>query len=70
VKREIQVCFLIDSLDRRSTFRSADVTMYGWVGGKHACVDLHEFSPLVRLGVKGFTVGQTTLKVASRKVAK
>jgi len=43
--------------------------VYGWVGGKHACVDLTRVSPLMRIGVSAFTVGQTTLKVASIKVA-
>jgi len=44
------VNFLTDPLDRRSTLRSADVMVYGWVGGKHACVDLTEVLPLVGLG--------------------
>jgi len=44
--------------------------VYGWVGGKHACVDLIGVSPLVGLGVRPFTVGQTALKAASSKVAK
>ena len=62
--------FLADPLDRRSTLRPADVMMYRWVGGKHACVDLTGVSPLGGLGVRPFTVEQATLKVASRKVAK
>jgi len=44
--------------------------VYGWVGGKHACVDLTGVSPLVGLGVGPFTVGHAALKVASSKVAK
>ncbi|PNY12796.1 hypothetical protein L195_g009435 [Trifolium pratense] len=40
------------------------------VGGKHACVDLTEVSPLMGLGNRDFTVGQAALKVASSKVAK
>jgi len=44
--------------------------VYGWVGGKHACVDLTGVSPLVGLGVGPFTVGQAALKAASSKVAK
>jgi len=64
------VNFLADPLDRRSTLRPADVMMYRWVGGKHACVDLTGVSPLVGLCVGPFTVGQTSLKVASSKVAK
>jgi len=64
------VNFLTDSLDRRSTLRLADIMVYGWVGGKQACVDLTEVSPLVGLGVRPFTVGQPALKVVSSKVAK
>jgi hypothetical protein len=44
--------------------------VYGWVGGKHACVDLTEVSPLVGLRVGAFMVGQTALKAAPNKVAK
>ncbi|MCH87251.1 auxilin-like protein [Trifolium medium] len=44
--------------------------VYGWVGGKHACVNLTEVSPLVGLTAETFTVGQTALKVASSKVTK
>lgn len=44
--------------------------MYRWIGGKHACVDLTEVSPLVGLEVRTFTVRQAALKVASSKVAK
>jgi len=64
------VNFLTDPLDKRSTLRPADVMMYGWVGGKHACVDLIRVSPLAGLGVGAFTVGQTALKVASSKAPK
>jgi len=49
--------FLIDPLDRRSTLRFTDDMVYGWVRGKHACVDLTGVSLLVRLGVEDFTVG-------------
>jgi len=70
VKKDAPVNFLTDTLDRRSTLRPADVMVYGWVGGKHACVDLTGVSPLVRLGVGSFTVGQIALKTASSKVAK
>jgi len=38
--------------------------------GKYACVDLTGVSPLVGLGVRSFSVGQTTLKAVSSKVAK
>jgi len=64
MKKEAPVNFLTDPLDRRSTLRPANVMVYGWVGGKHACVDLTEVSPLVGLGVGPFIVGQTALKAA------
>jgi len=70
VKKEASVNFLTDPLERRSTLMLADVMVYGWVGGKHAYVDLTEVSQLVGLGVGPFTVGQATLKAASSKVAK
>jgi len=44
--------------------------VYGWVGGKHVCVDLTGVSPLMGLGVGPFTVGHAALKAASSKVAK
>jgi len=49
VKNEASVNFLTDLVDRRSTLRSANVMVYGWVGEKHACVDLTGISPLVGL---------------------
>ena len=61
VKKEAPVNFLTDPLERRSTLRPADVMVYGWVGGKHDCVDLTGISPLVGLGVGPFIVGQTAL---------
>ncbi|GJX09420.1 hypothetical protein Tco_0199279 [Tanacetum coccineum] len=48
-KKEAHVNFLTDPLDGRSTLRSAGVLIFGWVGGKHACVDLTEVSPLLGL---------------------
>ncbi|PNX81415.1 auxilin-like protein, partial [Trifolium pratense] len=60
--------FLTDPLEGRSTLRPADVLVYGWVGGKHACVDLTGVSPLVGSTTGDFTVGQTALKAASSKV--
>ncbi|KAK2422181.1 hypothetical protein QL285_032735 [Trifolium repens] len=44
--------------------------VYGWIGGKHACVDLTGVSLLVCLRAETFTVEQTALKAASSKVAK
>ncbi|GJR59436.1 hypothetical protein Tco_1501598 [Tanacetum coccineum] len=69
-KKEAPVNFLTDPSDGRSTLRPADVLVFGWVGGKHACVDLTGVSPLVGLSSRGFTVGQAALKAASCKVAK
>ena len=62
--------FLTDPLDRRSTLRPANVMVYGWVGGKYACVDLTGVSPLVGLGARAFTVGHAALKTVSSKVVK
>ncbi|GKC35025.1 hypothetical protein Tco_1047409 [Tanacetum coccineum] len=69
-KKEAPVNFLTDPSDGRSTLRPADVLVFEWVGGKHACVDLTGVSPLVGLSSRGFTVGQAALKAASCKVAK
>ncbi|GJW87527.1 hypothetical protein Tco_0162867 [Tanacetum coccineum] len=44
-KKEAPVNFLTDLSDERSTLRPADVLVFGWVGGKHACVDLTRISP-------------------------
>lgn len=52
--------FLTNPLDGRSTLRPADVLVFGWVGGKHACVDLTGVSSPIGLSSRGFTVGQTT----------
>ncbi|KAJ0558888.1 putative exostosin [Helianthus annuus] len=69
-KKEAPVNFLTDPLEGRSTLRPADILVFGWVGGKHACVDLTGVSPLVGLGSSAFTVGQAALKAASGKVIK
>ncbi|GJS95013.1 hypothetical protein Tco_0801981 [Tanacetum coccineum] len=70
VKKEAPVNFLTDPSDGRSTLRPADILVFGWVGGKHACVDLTGVSPLVWLSIRGFTVGEAALKAASCKVTK
>ncbi|KAK2439585.1 hypothetical protein QL285_024234 [Trifolium repens] len=70
VKKEAPVNFLTDPQEGRSTLRPADVLVYGWVGGKHACVDLTGVSPLVGLGVGDFIVGREALKAASSKMVK
>ncbi|GJS74270.1 hypothetical protein Tco_0707111 [Tanacetum coccineum] len=69
-KKEAPVNFLTDPSDERSTLRPADVLIFGWVGGKHACVYLTGVSPLVGLSSRDFTVGQAALKAASCKVTK
>ena len=47
-----------------------DIVVFGWEGGKHACVDLTGVSPLVGLKDKGFVVGQAVLKTEASKVTK
>nr|GEU43236.1 protein RMD5 homolog A-like [Tanacetum cinerariifolium] len=69
-KKEAPVNFLTDPSNERSTLRPADVLVFGWVGGKHACVDLTGVSPPVGLSSRGFTAGQVALKAASCKVTK
>ncbi|GJU74926.1 hypothetical protein Tco_1266331 [Tanacetum coccineum] len=56
-KKEAPVNFLTDSSDGRSTLKPAGVLVFGWLGGKHACVDLTGVSPLVGLSSRGFTAG-------------
>ncbi|GJW55660.1 hypothetical protein Tco_0099745 [Tanacetum coccineum] len=63
-KKEEPMNFLTDPPDGRSTLRPDDVLVFGWVRGKHACVDLTGVSPIVRLSNLGFTVGQDALEVA------
>ncbi|GKA94193.1 hypothetical protein Tco_0816179, partial [Tanacetum coccineum] len=69
-KKEEPMNFLTDPSDGRSTLRPADVLVFGWVGGKHACVDLIRVSPLMGLSSRGFTAGQAALRAASCKVTK
>nr|GEW72604.1 reverse transcriptase domain-containing protein [Tanacetum cinerariifolium] len=69
-KKESLVNFLTGLSNERSTLRPADVLVFRWVRGKHACVDLTVVSPLVGLSSRGFTMGQTGLKAASYKVTK
>ncbi|GKF08011.1 hypothetical protein Tco_0042235 [Tanacetum coccineum] len=70
VKKEAPVNFLTGPSKGRSTLRPADILIFGWVGGKHACVDLTGVSPFVGLGSGCFIVGQAALKAASFKVKK
>nr|GEV63951.1 putative exostosin-like protein [Tanacetum cinerariifolium] len=69
-KKEAPVNFLTDPLEGRSTLRPADILVFGWAGGKHACVDLTGVSPLVGFRENGFVAGQAALKAESSKVAK
>jgi len=64
VKKETLVNFLTDPQDRKLILRSANVVVYGCVGGKHACVDLTGVSPLMELKLRAFTIGHTSLNVA------
>nr|GEW84569.1 auxilin-like protein [Tanacetum cinerariifolium] len=54
-KKEAPVNFITNPSDGRSTLRSADVLVFGWVEGKHACVDLTGVYLLVGLSSRGFT---------------
>ncbi|GKD13113.1 hypothetical protein Tco_1197520, partial [Tanacetum coccineum] len=69
-KKEALVNFLTDASDGRSTLEPTDVLVFGWVEGKHECMDLTGVSPLVGLSSRGFTAGQAASKVASCKVTK
>ncbi|GKA06504.1 hypothetical protein Tco_0685728 [Tanacetum coccineum] len=69
-RKEAPVNFLTDPLEGRSTLRPADILVFGWAGGKHACVDLTGVSSLVGLRDNGFVAGQAALKAESSKVAK
>ncbi|GJR26184.1 putative reverse transcriptase domain-containing protein [Tanacetum coccineum] len=57
-KKEGPVNFLTDPLEGRSTLRPADILVFGWAEGKHACVDLTRVSPLVGIRDNEFVVGQ------------
>jgi hypothetical protein len=70
IKKEAPVNFLTDSQEGRSILRTTDVLVHEWVGGKYACVDLTEVSPLAGLGTGDFTAGHAALKATSNKVAK
>ena len=62
--------FLIDPLDRRSTFMFTDVMVYGWVGGKHACVNLIGGFTTCGIRGRGFYGRTCNPKVALSKVVK
>ncbi|MFS7924544.1 putative exostosin [Helianthus anomalus] len=67
-KKEALVNFLTDPSEGRSTLRPTDVLVFGWEGGKHACVDLTGVSPLAGFRENGFVAGQAVLKAESKKV--
>ncbi|KAJ0904204.1 hypothetical protein HanPSC8_Chr07g0279291 [Helianthus annuus] len=69
-KKEAPVNFLMDPMDERSTLRPVDLLVFGWVRGKHACVDLMGVSPLVGLREKRLVAGQAATKAESKKVDK
>ncbi|MFS7963785.1 putative exostosin [Helianthus anomalus] len=62
-----KVYSLTDPLEGRFTLRSADIFVFGWEGGKHACVDLTGVSPSRDYG---FMAGQAITKAEAGKVAK
>jgi len=53
-KKEAPVNFLTDPLEGMSTLRPADILVFCWKGGKHACLDLTGVSPLVAIRDTGF----------------
>ncbi|KAJ0624690.1 hypothetical protein HanIR_Chr01g0045771 [Helianthus annuus] len=57
-------------MEERSTLRPADLLVFGWARGKHACVDLTGVSPLVGLRENGFVPGLAARKAESKKVDK
>ncbi|KAJ0743220.1 putative exostosin [Helianthus annuus] len=57
-------------MEGRSTLRPADLLVFDWAGGKHACVDFTGVSPLAGLRENGFVVGQAIRKAESKKVDK
>jgi hypothetical protein len=50
--------------------RYADVLVYGWVRGKHVCLDLTRVFPLVGQVVGDFTVGWEVFQATSSKMVK
>ena len=62
--------FLTDPREGRYTLRPADILVFGWAGGKHACVDLTGVSPLVGLRDTGFVARQAVLKAEAKKIDK
>ncbi|KAJ0824648.1 putative exostosin [Helianthus annuus] len=69
-KKEAPVNFLTDPKEGRSSLRPADVLVFGWSGGKHACIDLTGVSPLAGFRGSGFVPGQATRKAEAGKISK
>ncbi|KAF5790604.1 hypothetical protein HanXRQr2_Chr09g0385171 [Helianthus annuus] len=69
-KKEAPVNFFTDPAEGRSTLHPADVLVFCWEGGKHACVDLTGVSPLAGFQENEFVEGQAVLKAESKKVEK
>nr|GEV63025.1 zf-CCHC domain-containing protein/DUF4219 domain-containing protein/UBN2 domain-containing protein [Tanacetum cinerariifolium] len=69
-KNEPPMNFLTGLLEGRSALRPADILVFGWVEGKHDCVDLTGVSPFVGLRDNVLVAGQAALKAESSKVAK
>ncbi|GJT31046.1 hypothetical protein Tco_0911321 [Tanacetum coccineum] len=68
--KEAPVNFLTDPLEGRSTLRPADILVFGWAGGKHACVDIQEFPSCLGLRDNGFVADIAAMKSGeSSKVA-
>jgi hypothetical protein len=70
VMKKTFVNFLTDPQEGRSTLKPTCVLVHGWVRWKQACMNFIVVFSLMRLGNGGFTLGQTTLKHASRKLVK
>ena len=69
-KKEAPVNFLTDPTEGRSTLRPANLLVFGWAGGKHACVDLTGVSPLAGLRDNGFVAEQAMKRAETKKVEK
>ncbi|KAF5193093.1 hypothetical protein FRX31_017319, partial [Thalictrum thalictroides] len=64
---EAPVNFLTDPNEGRSTLRPADILVYNWSEGNHACVDVIGASPMVGLGTGIFEVGLAATNAAAAK---
>nr|GEZ29547.1 hypothetical protein [Tanacetum cinerariifolium] len=69
-KKEALVNFLTDPSNGRSTLRLADVLVFGWVGRKHACIDLTGFLLLMRTRSAGRPVAKSRGGETGKRVGK